>query len=189
MKIQTANQLGGRAIGALFFAGFGAIWIGLSLYALEWLSVGTVAGLLLGVAGLVLAALSLLRAAKRWPRVPDDPAMGRAFGWINAIQWIAVGIVAFTLNRLHLDAYVMNAITAIVGLHMFPLARLFRYAPHYWAGAALVAWAAVSAVLVPIAQLQGISALGTGILLWFSAAATLILAFRAARQSAETKPC
>ena len=27
MKIETANQLSGRAIGALFFAGFGALWI------------------------------------------------------------------------------------------------------------------------------------------------------------------
>jgi hypothetical protein len=27
MKIQTANQVSGRAIGAIFFAGFGALWL------------------------------------------------------------------------------------------------------------------------------------------------------------------
>jgi hypothetical protein len=116
--------------------------------------------------------------------VPDDPALGRTFAWINAVQWAAVAIVAVTLNKLHLDAYVMCAITAIVGLHMFPLARLFHYAPHYGSGAALVAWAVVSAVVVPTAQLQGVSALGTGMILWISAAVTLVLALRAARCSA-----
>jgi hypothetical protein len=186
MKNQTANQLSGRAIGAIFFAGFGAIWIALGLYAMEWLRVATVSGLLLGLAALVLAALSLLRAAKRFPRVPDDPAMGRAFAWINAIQWIAVILVVIACAKLHLDAYVICAITAIIGLHMFPLARLFHYALHYVSGAVLVAWAVVSAVVVPTAQLQGIPAFGTGIILWLSAAATLALAFQATRQSADS---
>jgi hypothetical protein len=92
----------------------------------------------------------LFREAKRWPRVPDDPAVGRAFGWINAIQWIAVRAVAFTLAKLRLDAYIPSAITAIVGLHMFPLARIFRYPAHYRAGAILLAWAVASVVFVPV---------------------------------------
>ena len=68
MKIQTANQLSGRATGALFFAGFGALWIALALYALERLSVATVSGIALGLAILLLGAVHLLRIAKRWPR-------------------------------------------------------------------------------------------------------------------------
>jgi hypothetical protein len=178
---QTANQLSGRATGALFFAGFGALWIALALYALEQLNAATVSGLVLGLALLILAALSLLRAAKRWPRVPDDPAVGRAFARINAAEWIAVAIVAFSFAKLHIDAYVMCAITAIVGLHMFPLARLFRYTPHYWSGALLVAWAVASAVLIPIEHLQGISALGTGVILWINAAVTMAITFKVSR--------
>ena len=189
MKIQTANQLSGRATGALFGAGFGAIWLALAFYALQRLSAATVSGILVGLVVLVLAAIFLLRVARHWPRVPDDPAMSRAFAWINAIQWIAVAVVAFTLNRLHLDAYVINAIIAIVGLHMFPLARLFRYPPHYVTGAVLVAWAVASAILVPTDHLQGVSALGTGFLLWFSAAFTLALAWSATRQSADSLTC
>jgi hypothetical protein len=185
MKIENANQLSGRATGAIFFTGFGALWLMLSLYARQQLSVVSVSGVTLGLVILLVAALYLLRMAKRWPRVPDDPAVGRAFGWINAIQWIAVALVAFTLARLHLDAYVMSAITAIVGLHMFPLARLFRYPAHYVTGAVLVAWAVASAVFVPVEQMQAIAALGTGVILWLSAAATLALAFLATRQSAD----
>jgi len=181
--IQSANQLSGRATGALFFAGFGALWIALALFALERLNAATVTGLLVGLAILVLPALSLLRAAKRWPRLPDDPAIGRAFNRVNAAQWIVVFIVAFALHWRHLDAYVMCAIAAIVGLHLFPLARLFRYTPHYWSGAVLVAWAVVSAIAFPAENLQGISALGTGVILWVSAAGTLLLAWAAVRQT------
>jgi hypothetical protein len=181
--IQSANQLTGRATGALFFAGFGSLWIALALYALQQLNTATVSAVLLGLALLVLAALSLLRAAKRWPRQPDDPAISRAFVRINAAEWIAVAIVAFSFAKLHIDAYVMCAITAIVGLHMFPLARLFRYTPHYWSGAVLVAWAAVSAIVIPTENKQGISAIGTGVILWLNSTITLVLAWSSVRQS------
>jgi len=177
---QTANQLSGRAIGAMFFAGFGAIWLALSLYALERLDAATVGALLLGLVVLVAAALYLLREAKRWPRVPDDPAIGRAFGWVNAIQWVAVAAVAFGFARLHIDAYVLSAITAIVGLHMFPLARLFRYTPHYVTGAMLVAWSVASIFMAPVDHLQGVTALGTGTILWLSAAVSVALGLQAA---------
>ena len=189
MKIQTANQLSGRAAGVIVCAGFGALWLFLSLYARQTLSFATVSGVVLGLLALVLAAVSLLREARRWPRVPDDPAVGRAFGWINAIQWIAVAIVAFTLYRLHLDAYIPSAITAIVGLHMFPLARIFRYPAHYRAGVIMLAWAAASVAFVPVDDLQGITALGTGLILWLSAALTLTMAFKAARQSIQAQVC
>jgi hypothetical protein len=183
----TANQLAGRAIGSMFFAGFGALWLFLFLYAKEILSVRSVAGLVLGLVLLLAAAVSLLRESKRWPRIPNDPRMGKVFGWINAIQWIAVAAVAFSFAKLHIDAYVMSAITAIVGLHMFPLARLFHYSLHYATGAVLTAWAAVSALLLPIDQMQGLTALGTGIILWLSAAVTLTMAMQVARRAAPTQ--
>lgn len=178
----TANQFSGRAIGSIFFAGFGALWLFLSLYVREQFRAETVAGVLAGLALLLFAAFHLFRQAKRWPRVPDDPVVGRAFAWINAIQWIAIFVVAFTFARLHIDAYVMCAITAIVGLHMFPLAPLFRYPLHYATGALLLIWAAASALLAPAETLQGISSMGTGVILWMSAAVTLTIALRAVRQ-------
>jgi hypothetical protein len=76
---------------------------------------------------------------------------------------------------------VISAITAIVGLHMFPLARVFRYPLHYVTGSALVGWAAASALLFPKDEMQGSTALGTGLILWLSALVTLALAMRAVR--------
>ena len=177
----TANRIGGRAVGALFFTGFGAIWLLLGLYAKERLTAAPLSMVACGTVALAGGAFFLLRRAKALPRTPQDPAMARAFKWINIIQWAAVAVVAFAFARLGIDAYVISAITAIVGLHMFPLARVFRYAMHYVTGSALVGWAAVSVLLFPKDEMQGPTALGTGLILWLSALVTLALAMRALR--------
>jgi hypothetical protein len=178
----TANQLSGRAIGAIFFACFGTGWIFLALAAKQLINAVTASSTVAGMVGLLLTAAALMRMAKRRPRVADDPAVGRAFGWVNAVQWIAVGVVAFTLGRMHLDAYTPSAVAGIIGLHMFPLARLFRYPLHYLTGALLVVWAVASGVFLPVSEMQGTAALGTGIILWASAAVTLAIGLRAAVQ-------
>jgi hypothetical protein len=182
MRIQTANQLRGRAVGAMFFACFGTGWIFLGLAAKQFINGGTASGTVSGMMVLLLAAAYLMRRAKSWPRVSKVPARGRAFAWINAIQWTAVAIIAFSFSRLHIDAYTTSAITAIIGLHLFPLARLFQYSMHSATGTVLVGWAVASALLVPVAEMQGTTALGTGTILWTSAAVTLGLALRAAGQ-------
>jgi F0F1-type ATP synthase assembly protein I len=46
-----------------------------------------------------------------------------------------------------------------------------------------VAWAAASAFYIPNEHLQGISALGTGIILWLNAAFALGLAWLTTRES------
>lgn len=186
---QTANQLRGRATGAIFFAGFGALWLAISLYFMQQLSVATVAGVVLGLAALVLGALYVFREAKHWPRVPDDPAMSRAFKQVDKAEWIACAVVAFALGLLRLYMYIPAAITAIVGLHMFPLARIFHYPLHYATGAALVAWAVAGVVFVPVEALPNVSGFGTGVILWLSAAVMLGIALRDARQSVNPLAC
>jgi uncharacterized membrane protein YccF (DUF307 family) len=179
----TANQLSGRATGSLFFTGFGMLWLTLGLYLRQIVSTVFLTGISAGLAILLLAAFWLLRQARRYPKMPEDTARNRTFHRINAIQWAAVIVVSIAFARLHMDAYVLSAITAIVGIHLFPLAKLFRYPMHYVTGAALVAWASASVLLVPAEHLQGVTALGTGILLWISAVITLTLAAVAIRRN------
>ena len=128
-----------------------------------------------------------MRRAKRFPRLPEDRVVSRQFSRINAIQWIAVAIVGFTFARLRIDVYVLSAITAIVGIHMFPLAKLFRYPLHNLTGAVLVAWASASVLFVPTDHLQSATAIGTGIILWISAAMTLTLAIKLSIQPAKNQ--
>ena len=174
----TANQLSGRAIGSIFFSGFGALWIGLALYIKQTLNVDFAICIGAGLAALLLTAFWLMRRAKNFPKLPENRIMGRQFSRINAIQWIAVAIVGFTFARLHIDVYVLSAITAIVGIHMFPLAKLFHYPLHNLTGAVLVAWASAGVLFVPADHLQSTTAIGTGIILWLSAATTLALAVK-----------
>jgi hypothetical protein len=169
----TANRISGRAIGAMFFTGFGSGWLFLSLTALEKLTAVTAAEVGFATLALLAACVYVARQSKRWPRVPDDPAVRRTFAWINVIQWAAVAAVAFGFARLHIDAYVVSAITAIIGLHMFP------HPMHYVTGAVLVGWAAASALLFDRNAMQGAAALGTGAILWASALVTLAMAMRA----------
>jgi hypothetical protein len=178
-----ANQLSGRAIGSIFFSFFGVVWLGLAFYIRQALTTGTIIGLasLLGV--LILTALWLFKQSTRWPKATEDPNRSRAFNRVNAIQWIAVAVIAFSFSKLHLDAYIMSAITAVVGIHLFPLAKLFRYPMHNITGAALVLWASATVLLVPTEILQGITALGTGSVLLTSAAIAQGLAVRAAMRA------
>jgi len=185
----TANQLNGRAIGSLFFSGFGAIWITLALYVKQMLSAELAVAIGAVFAALLLSALWLFRQAKHFPKVPEDPARSREFHRVNGAQWIVIFIVATIFARLHIDAYVLSAITAIVGIHLFPLAKLFRYPLHYVTGAALVLWASASVLTVPADHLQGATAIGTGIILWISSATTLAIAATLAKRGEQiTEP-
>jgi hypothetical protein len=67
------------------------------------------------------------------------------------------------------------------------MARLFRYPLHNLTGGLLVAWAAASAAFVPADQLQSISALGTGMILWASAAVTLARNIQLARRNSPAR--
>jgi hypothetical protein len=185
--IITANQIKGRATGALFFSGFGALWLILGLYVRESLSVSL--SLAIGATFIALAttAFWLMRQAERFPKLPEDRAMNRQFHRINLAQWIAIGITGFTFARLHIDVYAVSAMTAIVGIHLFPLAKLFRYPQHNLTGAALVLWASVTVLIVPKDNLQSTTAIGTGLILWLSAALTLALATRLTRNTTHSR--
>jgi 4-hydroxybenzoate polyprenyltransferase len=148
------------------------------------MSVISLAGLALIAAGLVLAAVHLLGQAKRLPREAENPRIMKAFHWVNGTQWVVCFVLATILGRMHHDVYIVPAIACIVGLHLFPLAKLFRYSMHYLTGAAMVLWAVGAMVVVPSDRVQGITALGAGVILWLSAATTLALAMDTARKIA-----
>jgi hypothetical protein len=161
---------------------FGALWFLLGLVASQRLSATT--GVLLAGATLVLVllALALARRAAALPRSEVDPERARqvkrVFGRVNAVQWVVISITAFVLGRLQLDAYIPAAVTLIVGLHFFPLGRLFRYPQHHITGIALVVWGVDCLALVPRGSLQATTGFGTGAILWVSALVTLVRGFR-----------
>jgi hypothetical protein len=185
MKIQTANQLRGMATGVIFMAFFGGVWFFFALLERQIVSVSHAAGVALGMAVLLVPALTLFRTAKRWPRVTEDSAARRTFNQVNAAQWIAGFALFYVLRWIHLDDYFMSALTAIVGLHFFPLAKIYHNPAARGTGAILVAWAVASVVFVPVEHLPSSTGFGTGLILWHSAAITLSVALQAVRESGD----
>ncbi|HMG85203.1 MAG TPA: hypothetical protein VK574_05645 [Terracidiphilus sp.] len=182
MSIENANQLRGRAMGSMILAGFGGIWLGLAFYAKEMLNAAMILYIVAGLLTLLAGSAKLMRASGRWSREPRNPSHNRAFGWINALQWIAIFIVVQILTRLHLDAYTVSAIAGIVGLHFFPLAKLFRNRMHYVTGSAMVLWAAGTALWAPLEKMQGDAAMGAGVILWGSVSITLAMSLFVVRR-------
>jgi len=186
MDDRSVEALRGRATGVLFLSGFGGLWFLLGLAASQRLSLPTACALAAGLAALVAGAVLLRRRSAALPPTRLDPEeqrrAGRTFGRVNAAQWAAIVLIAVVLGRLHLDAYTPAAVTVVVGLHFFPLARLFRSPQHHVTGAALVLWGAVCLLLVPRDVLQSTSAFGTGAILWTAAAVTLVRSFRQLRE-------
>lgn len=185
-KKLTANELTGRAIGSIFFTLFGTIWMFLGLFASLRLS-GVLITVCCGIpAALLYAAMTLFRTARRFPCAAEDPAMKRGFYRVNLVQWIAIVAAVLLCNFLHRAEFITSVITVIVGLHMFPLARIFRYPLHHVTGAALTLWGAAGAFVQPVEQMQSTTALGSGVILWVSAALTLLMAYRAAKSAEAT---
>jgi len=186
MDDRSVEALRGRATGVLFLSGFGGLWFLLGLAASQRLSLPTACALAAGLVALVAGTVLLRRRSAALPASRLDPEeqrqAGRTFGRVNAAQWAAIVLIAVVLGRLHLDAYTPAAVTVVVGLHFFPLARLFRSPQHHVTGAALVLWGAVCLLLVPRDVLQSTSAFGTGAILWTAAAVTLVRSFRQLRE-------
>lgn len=179
----TAEQIKGSVYGSFFFTGFGSWWLwnGWSDGG-PWLVTRVVLTASIAIA-LLLTGLLLLRRADRMPSAPPDTLkrkrMYRVFGIVNLVQWLAVFAAGILLNVLHRPAYIAPAIALIVGLHLFPLARLFGYSPHFLTGTALVVWSVGCCCLLPTARLPAVVCAGSGVILLGSAAAMLVIGHKA----------
>ncbi|HEU4843651.1 MAG TPA: hypothetical protein VFT05_05255 [Burkholderiaceae bacterium] len=172
-----------RALGAMFFSGFGAAWLVLwsrrALHGQWW-----------PIAAIVAAGLALCLGCWRIYRAnraaleteagtPAEKRRSRAFNVINIVQWVAILVGCNVLANIGLLAWTIPLAVCIVGLHFLPLARLFSYRPHYVTGLALV----LLSVLVPVlagAPDTPVVCLGAGLVLW--ASALWAVSYGAARQ-------
>ncbi|MBW4050483.1 MAG: hypothetical protein HIU85_03325 [Proteobacteria bacterium] len=163
----------GAAVGAIFLSLFGAAWIILSLINGNFAPALYVPPVLITLLLLWRASIVLRRNAAA-ARSQMDPGyrrkIGRVFGIVNAVQWTLVFVAATLLPRFGLDWLIVPVIVIIVGLHFFPLARLFDRHLYYGTGIALLGWAVVIALVSRTTLVPMITAVGTGTLLWVTAA-------------------
>jgi hypothetical protein len=162
----------GSAVGQMFFAGFGTLWMTgwcLQRHGLDW---SMLALIVIAGSTLFLWAWCDFRVFRPYVDRHAEPAARkartRAFRWINAVQWLAVFAANFVLNAMGRPDWVTPAVILIIGLHLIPLARLFRAPRQYVTGLALI----VVALAYPWMGGGGLNypagEFATGAILWIS---------------------
>jgi len=175
---EASRTRAGRAIGAMFFALFGAAWliVGNVRYGSRSVAFASVVALF----AVTLLALSWNRYAKNRSALqsvsasPGGRRRSRLFNIINLGQWIALLLVANLLANLHLAQWIVPAAILIVGLHLLPLAGVFSVRSHYLTGAALILIAIAYPFLTRQGPLSPIGCYAAGTVLWLSAFYALI---------------
>ena len=179
---QSTEAISGRAIGVLFFAAFGSLWLCTGLAAMHRLNIVTGAGVVLVLVLLIVPASRLLRQVPQSAGIDleQEARIKRTFNRVNSVQWIAILVGVVLLNLFQKGAFIVPMIATIVGLHLFPLAHLFRYTAHYVTGMLLILWSAWVVFQLGPDEIASAGAIGTSVILLASAVYTLIGATRAA---------
>ena len=189
----TRASASGAAIGVLVLTFFGAIWAFAALgnrpatpaWAFGLCAIPFAVLTVLGVRRLI-AAGRLPAPENEAQAASEDRREGRWFGVVFAAEGILIVIASNVLAHAGKPLLIPVAIAAIVGVHFFPLARLFRR-PFYWVTGTLLVLCAGGSLL--IADERGrLFALGlaAAAVLWSSAA--FVLARSAAGATARGAP-
>jgi hypothetical protein len=166
-----------RAIGAMFFSFFGGCWLVLWTHRARADNPAVLA-IVIAIALAVLAT-AFFRSRKLRLGVavvedsPEKKRRDRLFHYVNAGQYILIFVFGNVLTNLGLSAWFIPLALFIIGLHFFPLARLFSFRGHYVTGSALIVLALVYPQLAAGGPADPVGCLGAGIILLCAALAAL----------------
>jgi hypothetical protein len=171
-------RMRGKAVGAIVCAGFGA-------YALYWWTQAAIQGeqrpwfgaIAAVTVILVVWAIVNLATLRHAPKVVLDKRLVRFYriGYvlIVATEGAAISVGGPILGHVHRPDLYGQWVGAVVGLHFFPLGKLFKLPLYYGTGAA-ISLAALGSLLIPPSPLRSaITAGGTGVALWITAVVIL----------------
>ncbi len=179
-------RMRGRAVGAIVCAGFGAYalywWVQDAIESEQLLWSGAIAVV---TAILVVWGIANLVALRDVPRVELDKRLVRyyriGYAIIVATEGAAISVGGPILGHFHRPELFGQWIGAVVGIHFFPLGKLFKIPLYYWTGAA-ISLAAFGSLLISASALSSaVCAGGTGAALWATAAVIL-------RKNLESRP-
>ncbi|MFD3436840.1 hypothetical protein ACFWU3_04960 [Streptomyces sp. NPDC058685] len=162
-----------RRRGAIVLAVFALVWAfaggsGIEAVPLS-VAVGVVAAAL-SVAGVVLAFRGAAGPAVRSVRLPEK--WNRGVGIVNAAEVVAVFAVIAASNATGRPELIPPGICLVVGLHFFPLARLFDQWQYTWTAVALSVVAVVGFVALAAGTTgetaRVVVGLGAAVVLWLS---------------------
>ena len=190
----------GMVSGIFFLTFFGAYWGFISAAFMSG-TVQVVAFLLVGLVtlGFFGMGIILLRYARTLPKTVSlaDAAVGKRialwFGIIFGIEIVLIALASILLSIFQVDRFIAPATALIVGIHFFPLARLFRVPVYSLTGVLLSVLALVALVALllgwPIAGPSPYNwslfvGVGTTLVLWLTVLYLTRFGLRVMRQRA-----
>ena len=182
-----ANR-GRRAIGAMFYFFFGGAW--LEYYAFRVVGTQPVVFIVVALVTATLVVLAYRRYKQHQPALAAEaPSVqqkraDRTFNIVNAGQWVVILVAANVLANVGLSIWVIPCVILVVGLHFLPLGYVFASPPHYVTGIALMVLSVTYPFLAGGGPASPIGCLGTGLILWASAAWALRKKFSPVRRTA-----
>jgi hypothetical protein len=171
-------RMRGRAVGAIVCAGFGA-------YALYWWTEDAIeadrrlwfGAIAVVTAVLIVRAIANLVTLSHEPKVVLDKRLVRfyriGYALIVMIEGAAISVGGPILGHFHRPELFGQWIGAVVGIHFFPLGKLFKIPLYYWTGAAISLAAFGSLMISTSSVSSAICAGGTGVALWITAVVIL----------------
>ncbi len=164
----------GRSYGALFFSFFGGCWLLLSAYAFGVFRAVQITSIFVLVLLFMAIAIRMQRRAKEVVKgaIPTEERRrdNRAFGMVNAVQWVAIFLIFTFFPKLGYGDLAFPAVLLVVGLHFFLMPPSYRHRANFVTGTVLAAWAILCPFLFKGDRMIGFVALGAGLTLWVSAA-------------------
>jgi hypothetical protein len=176
----TRDYARGVTIGAFVLTFFGAFWASEALT--NWPQTPPWAYGVLGVPAVALTLFAILRfinVAKLPEAVDGDQAArggkrtGIAFGVVVAAEFILIAAASVIFGKLGWPLLIPVAIALIVGLHFFPLARLFHVPVYSVTGLLCVVSSLASLLVADEAVRLLLLGLAIAIILWGSAGVAL----------------
>ncbi|HVN47855.1 MAG TPA: hypothetical protein VMU30_03425 [Bacteroidota bacterium] len=162
-----------RSIGALFFSVFGGIFFLVGAvrgYGVSPILLGIILVCTAGIVAFAYGTYSVHKSAlAQESETPEKKRADTLFHIINAGQWVVILIGGNVLANIGLSSWILPMATAIIGLHFLPLAKLFRYPPHYITGCLLLLWAISYPLILPLGGENSFGCFGAGFILWASA--------------------
>jgi hypothetical protein len=176
----TVAQARGVVAGAAILTLFGNVWCLLALTFWDARPRWSIpAAYMLGI---ILLSLCLARFIA-WRNIPsvDDPIAaargkraGMWFGIIFTLEGLLIGLASVILSRLGLSSWIPIAAAKIIGLHFFPLARIFGVPLYYWTGAVTILGMSACYFIADPAQRTLYASLIMAAILWLTASVLLI---------------
>ncbi|WP_432523717.1 hypothetical protein [Kineococcus sp. SYSU DK006] len=202
-RVSAGAAVEGLVTGLVLMAVFTVAWAANTLStwpgAIGW-AITAAGGL--AAAWFTATAVRLVRARGSFAGPPPEQdrqyrrRSGRAFGLVFALEVVAIVVAADLLNATGHQDLVLPVIALIVGLHFYPMARIFRRRIDVWlaswlCGVAVAGIVAVLATDLPVAPVWGAVAVGAAATtasygLYMSRLAARLL--RRARPGADTAP-